>query len=539
MENGGIETAEKIQAKSEVIVDGDLSDVKVNSLIRLQREEESLDYKETIDFNSALSQNRAKLDIVCDIVSMANTRGGYLLVGVKETTGNGFSVEGVDDRCIKALDQADIQNWLQRYVDAIIRVTARTLAYEDGQIVVICVLPAKVPIPFRQHGQYAGPDGKSVTKFNAGELFVRHGSKSERASYEDFIWMAEKIRRDERDNINPASSILSRLDMIVHLLGGVPPVSGGSPIMDMSEDDIETHFFQLLKAGNPIVMKRELRKEFGRITSFLQSLKNGKSFEEVIESLDRTFLPFLVRLFPPWICAMEADSAELAAIIVKNLYELFTKCPSMQFVKGNTTIDDLWLRSHIVYMAYCLGAFAVKENRSDFAQMLIGKKAELPGVIGGRSWFRYVLTMLSRAERLPSKSLCTTSAEFLRDRTYVVERFGGLEELTDALCQFDFLQCAHSFRENYTFIKTGTFGSCYPSFGTYYKKRVTPIVESIIRTREQGMWLPRMSDDELSIIMDSLDRYAAKEFWTGVWDYSGWPDEIRQFIDANMPKKAS
>ena len=47
-------------------------------------------------------------------------------------------------------------------------------------------------------GIYKDEKSKDIIKFRIGEIFVRHGSKSERANYVDIINFVENIRNDER-----------------------------------------------------------------------------------------------------------------------------------------------------------------------------------------------------------------------------------------------------------------------------------------------------------------------------------------------------
>jgi len=64
---------EEIRAKTQIVVDGDLSPERMRSLTELGREEERLDYKKFLDISSKSAQKRAKVELVCDLVSMANT----------------------------------------------------------------------------------------------------------------------------------------------------------------------------------------------------------------------------------------------------------------------------------------------------------------------------------------------------------------------------------------------------------------------------------------------------------------------------------
>ena len=65
---------DEIVASSQVVLDGDLSKERLISLIGLQREEDSLDYKSSYDLTGR-RVTKDKLNMVADVAAMANTSG--------------------------------------------------------------------------------------------------------------------------------------------------------------------------------------------------------------------------------------------------------------------------------------------------------------------------------------------------------------------------------------------------------------------------------------------------------------------------------
>jgi hypothetical protein len=81
-ESGGDSGSEEIRVTSEVVLDGDLSEKKLLSLLQLGREEEVLDYKRSYDLTGRVTKDR--VEMVRDVVAMANTSGSYIVLGVDE-----------------------------------------------------------------------------------------------------------------------------------------------------------------------------------------------------------------------------------------------------------------------------------------------------------------------------------------------------------------------------------------------------------------------------------------------------------------------
>lgn len=530
-----------IKPKSQIVIDGDLSPERTQALVALAREEERLDYKECLDFSSSSARNRAKVDIVCDLVSMANTDGGYIVVGVREKGDGTFTIEGVDKHSLSLLKQENIQNWVDSFIDTTLRILVRPNNYDDKRLLIlILVYPGRLPAVFKRDGQYQDPaGGRSTTKFRKGELFVRHGSKSERANYEDWLRISEKIREDERRKAFEAEGrhrqITDPLDAIINLLGGTPPSRRALDIMIGTEQDVEDRTAQLLSIQNPIIIRRALRKEFQSIHAFLNEQQNIETREELLENLERNFVSFLKRLFSVWVTSIEYDNYELASSLVELIHKLYSSSNSLSFRSEQEEITPLWVQSKVIYAVYCLGAFTVLREKPQFARLFLDRGNPFDSYWKEKSWFRYILTMLARAKQLEQKSLCALVFDYAKDYSYLIELFGGEEEFRTSLCQFDFLQCL------YVLVKTEDIRELYPSFAAFYKHRTEPIIEKIISSHETGSWIPELSSEECANAIDILDRYAAKE--SGLfhdWDYGVWSSSrISRFLEENKKTDSS
>src|SRR3990172_9507237 len=110
-----MEGNDDIVSKSRVVVDGDVSRQKLATLIRLEAEEESLDYKANYKIEGE-DKTKDKVELARDVVGMANTFGGYIILGVAEKT-DGKSIRyepaGLSDAECAALDIYKIREQIE------------------------------------------------------------------------------------------------------------------------------------------------------------------------------------------------------------------------------------------------------------------------------------------------------------------------------------------------------------------------------------------------------------------------------------------
>lgn len=86
----------------------------LEQIIRSGRETKTLDYKGPSSWDE--KDKKACCELVKDILAMANTGGGYIVVGVAESAA-GFDFLGLSDDQLKSFDPSRISRFVQNYAD--------------------------------------------------------------------------------------------------------------------------------------------------------------------------------------------------------------------------------------------------------------------------------------------------------------------------------------------------------------------------------------------------------------------------------------
>lgn len=99
-------------------------------------ESKDLDYKGPAAWDEG--NKRACCELVKDILGMANTLGGYLVIGVSETAG-GFLREGLTPEQADTFDTTRVNRFLQNYTDPPINTLLKKVTHENKMFVIIQV----------------------------------------------------------------------------------------------------------------------------------------------------------------------------------------------------------------------------------------------------------------------------------------------------------------------------------------------------------------------------------------------------------------
>ena len=162
------------------------------------------DYKMSFNYNDA----GARLDLVKNLVAMANAGGGKIIFGRDET-----ATLGLDEETRKALDSARIDDLVRKFVaPTSIEISHQHEQLENGRyLVTLTVVGTRYPLVMAQDGNVPGAKSRKPPLFRKGDIWIRHSSKTERVCYEDLRLWIERAEQNERERI------LSRITHLVNL----------------------------------------------------------------------------------------------------------------------------------------------------------------------------------------------------------------------------------------------------------------------------------------------------------------------------------
>ena len=150
----------------------------IDEALAATEESASVDFKERFD----PTVPGEWCELVKDIVAMANSEGGFILIGVADD-GTLFDGDPLNGR---ELDLATISDKLLRYTGEHVRGISLASGLRGGrQIPLIAIEPGQAPIVFSSPGTYAVEGNRQKTAFGQGTVYVRHGAKSETGTTQD------------------------------------------------------------------------------------------------------------------------------------------------------------------------------------------------------------------------------------------------------------------------------------------------------------------------------------------------------------------
>lgn len=220
-----------------IIVEPVLTPLKITELLSARRESAKLDYKLTLD----LSETGSKVELVKDLMAMANTAGGYIVVGVDDAG----TVRGLDETAAQKFDETVVRSQLAGYTSARIPVFVNNRVIEDERhLVVITVLPVINTLVVAESDGNV-PSGRAV--FRKGDVLVRHGSASERWNQRDVDFLLERVIASRKDDW--LREFGRDIRHLAGFLGAAPPTVGAESY-DLPPEEFHSLVTNLLRRGN-------------------------------------------------------------------------------------------------------------------------------------------------------------------------------------------------------------------------------------------------------------------------------------------------
>lgn len=174
------------------------------------QESKSHDFKLLFD----PADEKAKIDLVKNLVAMANAGGGGITFGRNET-----DVPGLDPLVLKVLDSARLTDLVNRFTppnSIILSHEIDPLENSSKIVIIVHVEGVQYPVVMTKKGDWKGMQTQKGDRplFLEGDIWTRHSSKTERITYGDLRSWIDLARNDERDRM------LRNLERLVRLPEG-------------------------------------------------------------------------------------------------------------------------------------------------------------------------------------------------------------------------------------------------------------------------------------------------------------------------------
>ncbi|MDG6949798.1 MAG: putative DNA binding domain-containing protein [Nitrososphaerota archaeon] len=169
------------------------SSVPAGKALSATRESHRIEFKE--GFNP--EQLGEVLELLKDVLALANSGGGCILFGVK----NDGTPAGVDVAPVLAFDPARLTDQINKYTGVQFSDFEFHETQKQGMKLVAWVIgELDPPAPFSKTGNYARQDGKQVNAFLQGVIYFRHGAKSEPGTRADIRESIERAVKRQKKN---------------------------------------------------------------------------------------------------------------------------------------------------------------------------------------------------------------------------------------------------------------------------------------------------------------------------------------------------
>jgi hypothetical protein len=508
---------------SPVVLDGRVTDEKLNELLALGTEYPELDYKSTID----LGDTKDVLELVRDIDAM-EVRGGYIIYGVD---GSGQPTGSLDGRANlgRDLDEARLAPKLRKWLPEPLTIATRVAELKGHVIAVVYVArhPQGCAI-LKKDGTYR-EGGEDKHLFQAGDVFWRDGTRTVRLSQAGLTevinnqveaakadWIAEqgRIRQREQAEYRAAAQ------------GGGPL---GSVNLDMEPASLNLAALELVRRSDPIALRRLFNEALSRARSLVGRSGVDAELAHLLDELACLAATFLMYEVEEWF-------GEAVETLVK-IYSVPLQPGDAERFAYSTGISPaepgpkVWLE--IIERVYSLGALAVRVERWQAIRVLTLKVPK--GLLDyDKNWLRHALTMASRARHLGEEEPSLLSRANSDTARLDCLRADGIasddDETMTSLAQCDILSNIVAI-DGADALGGGVF---FPHFARLQPRRSLPIVERLLDDRAMHDALVKRDDGFLAFAIDAVGK-AAQQVGFALDGFHGWSQPIATFIAEHLP----
>lgn len=536
-------------------LDGAVTAAKVEELIAVQTELKWLDYKRECD----LADTYERVEFAKDSGAM-QIAGGYRLIGVDDDG----TVVGLAPGAAGQFDEAKLRGKLDKYLGSgyDVRSAVHTVDVGSGpkEIAIVWMPPHPDSCNvFRVDGNYVDGHGKPQRAFREGDVYARHGSKSERWNQAD---RAEANRnRDMRARDQWRAEMSDEFQKALHAAitaAAVTTEPAATYTWQLDAAGFDAATVELVRHDDDIPIRRMLRSAQTEVRRLVSDplgrvgVVAGADPSVAAAAAADDLKVVLDRLTTVAALGLDLDRPRYFTLACQAFAELYGS--AVQDLQVQTSVHGLvpvlWLR--IAERLYALGGLAVRRQQwSAVRELALLDVAGLDEGRGRRTWHRDALTQSSRARlfnvtradgtvyeaALPmfARGVAARLPALRPDLPNPDEQVTERDPLLVSICCFDLLAAVIAATAVEAATEHDVLEVSYPSFARY-DARYDVVVTRLLSDREmRQMLLGQVPDAVLARVLalvDAVAQTAARKFW----GWEGYRDQaVKDFIADNQP----
>jgi hypothetical protein len=487
-------------------LDGTVTAEKLHELLAVQSKSAWLDYKVACD----LSQAADLVEIAKDVAAMS-IDGGYIVVGVDDAG----RLAGLAPKDATLYDLATLTDKLARYLPAgtEIRSAQHTVPGAGGAPVAVALVwvgpHADGWCVFARTGDYPVAGGKTRTAFRKGDVYARHGSRSESWDQNDIAVARRRLVAQQKDQWRAEHAHEVRLAL--QAASGAVTAAGptGAFTWRLDAAGFEDAFVELIRRDDDIPVRRMLRTATSDVLALLASDRHDAA-DDVLTVLDR--------LTAAAALALDLERDPYFRMFVDALLAVYGAGVDRQYLSGPVPSAVLWLR--VAERLHAVGALAVRLGRWEAVRILA--TAPVPALrsqYGDKTWHRHALTQSSRADLLRdalpdgstravslllfSRAAAATLPALRPDLAAdLPAQAGDADPLLASICQYDLLAAVASAIAVGAATERAVLDVSYPNFADAYGERANAVVAPLVHDPDvRRAVAPGASDADLARVL--------------------------------------
>ncbi len=525
-------------------LDGTVTRDKLLELLAVGTELAWLDYKAECNLSGAAGL----VELTKDIGAMS-IRGGYLVVGAD---GNGAPV-GLPGGQPPLFDEATLSAKIGRYLAPGFEIRSAVHYLDDGSGPRPVALVWVAPHPdgwciFTRNGDYTDSSGTARTAFRAGDVYARHGSRSEPWAQTDIAAARSLLVARGKEAWRAEHAEETRRALQAALSGaGITAGPSAAFTYQLDAASFESAAVELLRRDDDVPVRRMLRVAVADVEQLVRT--GGElAVEDLTSALNR--ITTLAAL------GLELRRPAFTTMAVRALLDVYGWGVDSQYVLTfeHLALPRLWLR--IAERLYALGSLAVRLRDwaavRDLALAPVMALQRDPGEPPRSTWHRHALTQASRGylftEKTPeghsrelslllfTRAVAATEAALRPDLPGdLVPQHGGADPLLTSICQFDLLLTVVTGIAVGATDERGLLAVSYPNFSRADGRCANGVVPTLVFDREARQALASdVTDRQLAHVLLLTDQIAQCE-GQRFWGWEGYTDDaVRSFIDSQL-----